>query len=379
MQLNEDQNKCLELVKSWLEGDAWSFNFGGNAGTGKTFLLQYFIKNYNGERPIICCTPTGKAASVLSSKIDEDIPIMTLHSALYSPVEINGELRFLDKAPEIDPSNLVIVDEASMVSNKIREDLKKTKAKVLFCGDPMQLPPVNSLEWFNFNTLNASLTEIQRQSLESPIIRLSQDIINSKVDIKNYQNSDCQILSKDKMTTEDWLASDQVLTGKNKTRHKSNRFFRKMLGYQGKFPVKGEKVICLKNEIRKEQIFINGVIAKTISDVKTITVERGDKKYKNKVFSLEYEGNEVEDIVFYEYPFLVHYDVTAKSKNWEQRRPLREFDFGYAITVHKSQGSEWDHVILADDGIFKSDQAIRNRWLYTAVTRAKKRLQWVYN
>jgi exodeoxyribonuclease-5 len=60
---------------------------------------------------------------------------------------------------------------------------------------------------------------------------------------------------------------------------------------------------------------------------------------------------------------------------WEQRKPYDEFDYGYVLTVHKSQGSQWDDVVLFDESFAFQDS--RARWLYTGITRAAKRLSVV--
>jgi exodeoxyribonuclease-5 len=77
-------------------------------------------------------------------------------------------------------------------------------------------------------------------------------------------------------------------------------------------------------------------------------------------------------------------DFTDKRGRREYQRPfeygLVPADFGYALTCHKAQGSEWDRVLVYDEGTGSGvmrDPILRRRWLYTAVTRAKRELLWV--
>ena len=85
LKLTNDQSKAYESIMKWIHNDSsnWCYKLGGYAGTGKTTLIQYMIKNL--DTSPYCCAPTGKAASVLQSKLENAV-VTTVHSALYSPV-----------------------------------------------------------------------------------------------------------------------------------------------------------------------------------------------------------------------------------------------------------------------------------------------------
>ena len=399
--LNQEQSAAAQDIESWIGQSTgnWMFKLAGFAGTGKTFLLAEIISNL--DRQFWCCAPTGKAASVLSSKLD-GIQVMTVHQLLYQPAgQSMAELEKLLEAQRVEPSpeleerikeekarmaskrpgfylkddslvregDLVIVDEASMVTQKMAEDFERTGAKVLFVGDSGQLPPVGSAPWFNNQRTDAQLESVQRQALDNPIIRLSMDIRSGQVDASQYKSDLCSLLPKSKVDPLAWLEFDQVLTGMNKTRSKINRFFRKQKGFLSPLPVAGDKLICIKNDLKADLPKINGVIFEALEDV---TFQK-DGPNMCEVIEALYNGSKIEE-PFYTYHTHKHYDYTLVEEPREMRFGMMELDYAHAITVHKSQGSEWDSVLVADDGFQDQDFDFRKKWLYTAVTRAKSKL-----
>lgn len=397
-----EQDKALVSIMEWLRVGGWIFTLAGYAGTGKTTLLQHLINTIG--RPFLCCAPTGKAASVLRGKIP-GLTVKTVHQLLYQP---QGEsLRELDRlekelddaranekptadiflaikeekerlsredvrftpkpSPELLPGKLVIVDEASMVSRKMMEDFEGTGCKVLFVGDEGQLPPVNDDSWFIGYEHNARLTTVMRQALDSPIIRLSMQVREGEVNLEEYKEGACIITDKDSIDPQAWHEANQVLTGSNASRHRLNRFFRKALGRNGSvLPVAGDKLICLKNDHYKLPPWINGVQFLAAGPVE----DPGDGIH---YLSCDYDGIE-QQLEFYPYHCHKHYKEDLEEEPRESRRGVFEADYAYAITVHKSQGSEWPYVIIADDGMQLGNKPFRQRWLYTAVTRAKEKL-----
>lgn len=414
IQLSQEQIVTEHQFHNWLKDHTRpTFTLGGYAGTGKTFLMANLIQQLGGEycsREIICAAPTGKAASVLREKLG-GFPVRTIHSILYAPIEHksegfeklmeqliadpnNAELQIrvdhekrqlagkglgfnIKEDSGILPGQLVMVDEASMVTQEMYHDLVNTGAKVMFVGDPGQLPPVGDGGWFLKAVYDAVLEKVQRQALESPIIRLSMQIRKGQLAAHEFQFDDCRIVNKSEVSKEDWLGTDQVITGMNATRRRINNYYRRQLGHAefGEMPRTGEKLICLKNEkigIIEEggTQYINGVQA--VAAGNWDYDDRGDLRG-----DVLYEGQLRENVLAYDYHFLVHQRGSLVIDPWQYRKDLREFDYAYAITAHKSQGSEWDSVILCDDKMKRDDKDFRRRWLYTAVTRAKESLIWV--
>lgn len=403
----------MKAISAWLKNksitrDNWLFTLAGYAGTGKTTLLQELI-NGMGDKPI-CCAPTGKAASVLKAKL-KTVHVQTIHQVLYQPSGRNMELldrlvaekvAYMADTPKPDVKvikamdtaiakeqdrlatmkvsfsakpNLeklrgatIIIDEASMVSKRMMEDFSSLGCRVLMVGDCFQLPPVNSQAWFHNREHNAMLTEVMRQALDSPIIRLSVQIRECEIKLSEFKTGDCRLMHKADLDTADWLAADQVLTGSNNSRHRINRFFRKKFARDhSNLPVAGDKLICLKNDHYKMPCWINGIQFLATHDCEPLpSGEMG--------LHAEYEGVHFNGIEFYTHPCLSHYDQTAVQLEHEEREGLFECDYAYAVTCHKAQGSEWDFVIVADDRMREADKEFRAKWLYTAATRAKQRL-----
>ena len=407
MKLTSGQGIAYDKIMKWIADPSlgWKFVLAGYAGTGKTTLMQHIINNM--ETIPFCCAPTAKAASVLDKKLENAI-VTTVHKALYSPIipsseglklliasiamaknekekselqkEIEEEkkkmkkekLQFSCKLRQGEYLGYVfVVDEASMITPDMAEDFHFSGARVIFVGDPGQLPPVKAKEWFCKDGCDAMLTEITRQALDSPIIRLSMEIREKGTcNYKNYFDCDeITIAQKNKYDAVEWLKKDQVLVGSNNLRRRINRYFRKQHeNHESVFPVNGEKLICLKNDMENHGL-INGLPA-------TCTNSEVDD-FNDLRLSVLIDDELKSDMIAYKYPFEIHYDKKANELPWMLKQDMVEFDFAYAITVHKSQGSEWGDVLLADDGFMSTYGGQRKKWLYTAITRAKKTFTWI--
>jgi len=412
MKLAPEQEKARDAILAWADGSEQAFVLGGYAGTGKTTMLREIFRALGSDR-VSCHTPTGKAAAVLTEKLGSDLgggEVGTIHSLLYTPDPPNPQrVRDLQKALEVteDPRmaaeiqaaidaeqkridqndirwiekgeerDIVIVDEASMVSPRMEADLRQCASRILFVGDPFQLPPVDPmaerrgevLDFFERNRPDAVLTEIHRQAGESAVLAMATAIRNDEP-FNGWNDTDCRYMEG--CTAEELAAADAIITGKNATRRMINRAVRRENGYDGSLPGKGERLICLRND--KVRGFVNGVPGVTTSDAK---VHPDAKEHVFKV-DMIYDGRKVvKDVKIDTYAFELYADARAR-KNVEIRAvPRNEFDFGYAMTVHKSQGSEWDHVLVYDDAMQAHQKLYRRRWAYTAATRAAKRLTWV--
>lgn len=320
------------------------FVLGGFAGTGKTTLSKEMIRRYGSVR---FCAYTGKAASVL---VDKGCPATTLHSAIYTLVgEEEGEPAFdINYDSDLARARLVIVDEYSMLNHEIIKDLESIAKKVLYLGDPFQLPPVSG----NCPLVpDFILSEIYRQGVDSPILRAATDIRLGKSLSKN-DDGDFMFLPKNELGQSEYIVADQIIIGLNSTRVAWNRRFRQVLGKTKIFPENGDKIICLKNN--HEIGIYNGMIANAQSD------SIYDEINETVCLSIEdYNDIKANPNVFLGKPFNLNHHCNF-------------FDYAYAITCHKAQGSEWDHVV-----IFQESNATP-KWLYTAITRAKKKCVVVY-
>ncbi len=352
MILSPAQIKIFDQIMHWYKGSKQTFVLAGYAGTGKTTLAKY-IAEAIGEESVVFCAYTGKAVNVLREKGCHRAT--TIHGAIY---KLEGEDEE-DKTPyfslnynsDIKKANLVIVDEYSMLSKEIIIDLHKLADKILYLGDPFQLPPVNGqcdLE------PNAFIHEIHRQALDSDIIRSATLVRENKK--LNYCNTpEFSYMPSTELAPEAYLEADQVIVGYNHTRNTWNDRFRLRLGFEGVYPNKGEKLICLKNN--REHGLFNGMIGASTKKAKlkggVLRLSFDDLK-NLEVWSGDFERNLVPDYA---------------------SKFLDRFDYAYTITCHKSQGSEFDKVVIYNQPVGKGIE--RQRWLYTAITRGKKKVTLV--
>ena len=413
MQFSPEQDKALLAVSKWLKdpNSPQVFRLFGYAGTGKTTLAKYLAEGVDGN--VLFGAYTGKAAYVLRQKGCPNAT--TLHSMIYHTkdkgrarlkeleaqlAELRHELR-QEFSPEHDntsPTDMaelarrvnehkrvkdleklvneertslarpmftlnpesvvkdaaaVFVDEVSMVDGRMGEDLLSFGTKLLVLGDPAQLPPVMGGGFFT--------EDCKPDIMLEDVHRNSGDIIRMATRVRRGESLPLGMYGPNRVTTdrpspEEAMAADQILVGRNKTRHAANARARQLLGRQEWHPIAGDRLVCLRNNHDKG--LLNGAIWNCLDVgqvdkdrvVMTVGPEDGDgSPVLLEAHAAYFRGEEL--------PF------------WE-RKEAEEFDYGYALTVHKAQGSEWDNVLLFDEAwCFRDD---RQRWLYTALTRAGK-------
>ena len=379
--------------------DLFDLKIGGYAGTGKTFLLGHIRKEIKTIFPnahVAFVTFTGKASSVLENKLIANGArystdyVGTIHGMIYHPdvqwdpkLKINIIKGWKKRDPEdLDWYNLIIIDEASMVSKKLWKDLHKYDKPIIAVGDHGQLPPIGDGEFNLMNHPDYSLTEIQRQALNSPIIALSKFIReNGYVPFKfpQYCKDVFKLSWRQPQAKQIWETRVKygddlmVLASFNKTRNNLNKFIRKKQNFNQKIPYPGERIICLKNN--HQNGIMNGMIGTVVWVMPedyglyrmTIHmdgfVDPHECLISNKCFGKS------------EYPDLHHPDEDQKDYATEKGfASIDYFDFGYASSVHKSQGSEWDRIIFFEQRTKFWNENIYTRLLYTGVTRASKKL-----
>lgn len=362
--LSNGQQQAFEEIEGWIGQGAGEHSLGGYAGTGKTFLVSELIKRTAAFKGVLA--PTGKAAEVLRRK---GIPADTIHSAIYRCIgevedEETGEKKpiFEDKIPDFLPGDLVVIDEASMVNAKMANDIRAAGFVVLWVGDHGQLPPVGDDPGI-MTRPQSRLEEILRQAGDSPIIDFAHDMRQGKSP-NTWRGRDERIdvrrQSYEARIAEESLEGgiDQIICGYNRTRHAINRAMRELLGYTDPLNV-GDKVICLRNN-RNQGIF-NGMLFEVLQLRKSRVTNCVDAY--------------LQDMDGFRSPRWVSIDVPSLGGNAERGYERDEhselFDYGYGITCHKSQGSEWDSIAVVDSPC-KAWEI--ERWRYTAVTRAKERL-----
>ncbi len=361
------QDAALKAVGDWLKTKPGRrnapqvFRLFGYAGTGKTTLARHVADNVDGK--VLFAAFTGKAAHVMRSKGCDRAS--TIHSLIYKARD-SGEgtpsFDLWDDAPA-SKAELIVIDECSMVDQELGRDLLSFNVPVMVLGDPAQLPPIQGGGFFTGTEPDAMLTEVHRQAQDDPIVRLSMDVRAGR-ELEPGEYGETQVVEKINLDPQRVLDADQILVGRNNTRRAYNTRMRERRGFSGPLPASGDKLVCLRNNRRKG--LLNGALwsvkekPSTRRDILKMRLSSEDdvasKPIKVSVRSECFTG-------------------AIDQLEWPLRKRYDEFDYGYVLTVHKAQGSQWDDVVLFDESFAFQDS--RQRWLYTGVTRAAKRLTLV--
>ena len=378
MELTKKQQAGLKLAVQRYKNHEPYTCIAGLAGVGKTVLVSYIIKALNLDEDRVCYAAfTGKAASVLKEKGAPNA--ITTHKLLYQTKRLpDGTYLHSPRKHLEKPYKLIVIDEVSMLPEHMWNLLLSYNVHVLALGDPGQLPAITKGTEI-LNKPHIFLDEIMRQAQESEIIRLTMDIRDGRP-IPLYRGKEVQIIDKKDFAPELYNKADIVIAATNKTRRDINQVVRNSI-YQEDVPysllLDGDKIICLHNNWQRlnEEMdcLINGMIGNTYHVKEKRRAEFGGKYWN---FNFLPEGMD-EEHFFYNVNSDAH--IFSEGKPYESKyrkgKPsrLEYFDYGYCITAHKSQGSEWDNVLVIEEN-FPYERIEHSKWLYTAATRAKKKL-----
>ena len=355
------QDAALSAASNWLKGARGRssiFRLFGYAGTGKTTLVKHIAEGVDGK--VLFAAFTGKAACVMRSK--GCYSASTIHSLIYKARESGEEtpsFELWNDAPA-SKAKLIIIDECSMVDAELARDLMSFGVPLLVLGDPAQLPPIHGGGFFTDAKPDAMLTEVHRQAQDDPIVRLSMEI-RAGNPLTQGQYGETQVVRRDALDPKRVLDADQVLVGRNVTRRAYNARLRERRGFTDALPMAGDKLVCLRNN-RRKGLFNGG-----------LWMVKESPKARRQIIRMRLKPDE--DLGERLIKVSVRpecFTGTIEEFDWPQRKAYDEFDFGYVLTVHKAQGSQWDDVVLFDESATFPDN--RDRWLYTGVTRAAKRL-----
>ncbi len=352
------QDRALVEIATWLKtGRPQIFRLFGYAGTGKTTLARHIAEGIDGD--VVFAAYTGKAALVLRSKGCDDA--RTIHSLIYRPQDIDSEVPsfVINEQSPANAASLIIVDECSMVDEDLGRDLLSFGRPVLVLGDPAQLPPVKGGGFFTEAQPDFMLTEVHRQAADNPIIRMSMIVREGgRLDRGAYGES--SVIARDAIDSATVTRADQVLVGLNRTRKLYNTRLRELFGFSGSLPEAGDKLVCLKNDRKK------GLLNGGIWTVKLMAPARSGKLRMSLVPEDDAARKPLRVRV------LPAFFESEEEIPYTLRRDSDEFDFGYALTVHKAQGSQWNDMVLFDESWAFREH--RSRWLYTGITRAAERI-----
>lgn len=381
MELVIKQKEGIKIAKNRYKNKEEYTCIAGYAGTGKSTLVKFLIKELEiDDEDVAYACFTGKASLVLQQKGHKNA--MTLHKLLYKSFKKpDGTFAHIPK-DELDYNyKLIIIDEISMVPNYIWNQALRHGVHIIALGDPFQLPPIGEDNGILKNP-HIFLDEVMRQALDSDIIKLSMDIRNGKP-LKIMDGNDVKVISRDQLVSGMYLWADQIICGKNNTRRVINSQMRTLLK-RGVDPEVGDKVICLKNYWDTENGYgdplINGMIGEltevNIGSSQGILGKPIKIDFKPEFIMDDTGMGEMQDLKI-DYKLITE-GVPTFAKNAKpmfrngKMVPLpMEFDYGYCVTGHKSQGSQWNKILLFEEVLNRETHA---RWLYTTITRAVEKL-----
>lgn len=424
------QAKALMMIEEFLEKpqSCKAFVLRGSAGTGKTSLMQAVVEHLkNIELNFVLLAPTGKAVKILESRTHE--VAATIHHQIYMPEELtDGTVKFNYKANETNIRTIFVVDEASMLPfvseqqndfitpNALLVDLlrhiKEGNAdnQVIFVGDTYQLPPINEVESValsarlisekaEISAQQTTLMQVVRQAENSPILTLANEIKHRKDVQQSLSRLNLQRLTNETVGLHYFLQHFDrnslqnviCIVNSNEKVQLFNQKVRVALGLDAQILSKGDVVILDKNWMGKERSITKGTVG-VVKDISIKAEIRADLQFMDA--TIDFEGTIIETKVLLASLISPKGEVNKEAikqlkadrmaKNITYRSTEKSSDdpymnairlrYGYAITCHKAQGSEWKKVLIDPHYNYSNHQ-----WLYTAVTRASEEVRsWFY-
>ena len=392
IELNNQQIYALYEGETWFhKGTKQVFEISGPSGSGKSSIIMYLIERLGLELDeVLFLAYMGKAAYRLALL---GLPARTIHSAIYDYKKVimrdeDGKIIFDEKGrPKKEgkfvlkdrigkgKTKLIVVDEGSMVNEKIGMDLLSFGIPVVVLGDLNQLPPVFGDPFF-LKKPDVILTQIMRQKEGDPIIYLSQQVLAGReLEVGVYGKS--EVIPRSSIKEFHFTKADMVLTETNRLRWNINNYFREEIRQykQLDYPHIGEKVICRKNNWKKsidDGVFMTNGMTGYVDDVFKNTF---DKKSMVMDFRPDFTNSVFKNIRFnYPYMYAIPTSALSEENNSSLDKALNDiyidrFEYSYAITTHLSQGSQYNKVLFLNERMMrtKEDQI---KLAYTAITRA---------
>ncbi len=441
---NKEQHEGVNKIRAWLKNGPSFFTLSGFAGTGKTTIIKKILDSYH--RGVVVSAPTHKAKKVISKTTNKTG--QTLHGLLGLRPDISlddfnpNDPTFNPIAiPRITDYNFVIIDEASMINKDLFELVKKkikgSRTKVLFMGDPAQIPPVGEKESFVFNYeggIKHHLTKIERQNLSNPLTHIYTNIRNNLLFSDNgfkrisYINEDGEgvrfFVNKKEFRKEVFEKFSSVkfkndidfcklIMWRNNTVMLSNQIIRKSLFEKTDTLINVGDILMGYRSIVSPNLQYN--IIENSADYRVVDVSGLEKNnygiygYSTTLREYQLNGKHKDTDIFIVdtknkkniFLYAENHDTLREiakknKKRWKDyywfrgnnvlmttvdryanklyRKSsdiiVKDLDYGYAITGHKSQGSTYTHVFIMEDDINLNPLIKeRNQIKYVALTR----------
>ena len=380
---NDQQLEAIRLGTDWYRSKSKQvFEIAGYAGTGKTTLVNWILKACGIKKEEGAYVAfVGKAAMVLAQK---GLPAKTIHSTIYEPIDTpkrdadgkpiyeDGKLlmtRTFRLKKALDPRlKIIILDEGSMVDSKLFADLKSFGLPIIVLGDLHQLPPVFGKSGC-LEHPDVTLTEIMRQAEDNPIIHFATMARTKRFSAFKYGSyGKVYIGPKEELLRNHRLikSSNAIICAYNRTRAELNEYIRReVYGFPETKLCIGDKLICRENNwnrsLDENTYLINGMVG-FVEDIH-LECFTGSSVMIN--FRPEFLPNKM----FYDLPIDYDYLDMDYLQKKSYRSMFNKLEYGYAITCHLSQGSQYKNVLVVNEDLHRGYEAY-SRWLYTAITRA---------
>ena len=436
---NEQQTEAYHAMVEFMESDSKAFSIEGYAGTGKTTIIKHVLDTVAKDKKTAVSAPTWQAVSVLEKSTEKTG--MTLHSLLGIAADENLEdfdgrnPKFAPvKEPKLGEYSLVVIDEASMINSSLYDYLMSELEpwqKVIFMGDPAQLPPVGEKlsKVFSDTEEGAKLTKVERQDGDNPLGSVYDAIRNnleSSIDMfphvtnLNDKGEGIEVINKENgeefvNKIVDAFKKDpegtKVITYTNQNVAAFNQKIRSLLKPDAKEMFEEGDLMMMRETVagkidpktgkpafhNSEQLIIEEVSEKQVRTVgvggKLVDLEYNATSFKGK-------GNITLDILYPSDTNLSKYEkaisdaaaaAKARVKAGNRRGAWDEFwsikrsfinpggrskgiDYGYAITTHKSQGSTYNTVFINETNMDRNQKnSERNSLKYVALSRPRKK------
>ena len=395
IELTDEQQNIIKAAVYWFYNSSEQvFEYSGPAGAGKSVVMHAIIDALElDEWEYAAMAYTGSATTVM--KINGFVNAKTIHSSLYKPIEVNDvdpitgkerkKLRYIYTGLNNDIVRLICIDEGSMVPYHMGYDIFRTGIKILVCGDLNQLPPVKDKELFLTDSSKVHfLTKIMRQAQYSAIVEFSQRILYGE-NIEPGEYNDLIVLPRNIFEQyENQIIPKYriIICGLNKTRDYYNYHIRKdILRKNAILPELGERIICRKNnwDIELDGVNLTNGLSGTVANMPGINTFN-----RKGLFKLDFIPDLFPTITFRDiecdYPYFIADNKTRQCMK-EFGNPLyrpegEKFEFGYAITTHLSQGSQYfDGIYLQE--YFGGGADMCRRLNYTGITRFRQKCIFV--
>lgn len=372
---NDGQVVAIDKAVQWYRdaqdrkpGTKKYFFLAGYAGTGKTSVARAIADRCARPSRVVYIAPTGKATSRLRAK--GAFGAKTLHKFMYVFVgEMKGRPEFEMKGSLDETPDLIVLDEASMVGKYDFENLLRLNIPILCLGDLGQLEPIDDESYFIEDNCDYNLEKIERNggniTRAAFFVRTGGRLPPREYDDVKVRDGMVPGLEIKKHTDADSV----ILCSYNSTRQHMNFKARAMLGYAGdKLPRPGEKLVCTFNQHTYNIMNGEQVIFHKFSEIPPGDLQPGEDPEFIKLIHFTSLTNQVDGIAKCNLGCFLCYDEEDKAR---QMKMSGGWDFGYALTIHKSQGSEWIRVLIIEEFMRGSPY---EKLMYTGITRAIEHL-----